>query len=120
LEAGSVTSTIDFSSAQDAADTDGGSEPDYAWFDSARNRVWFTLARIDISTIVAPDYQLACTGSSLLMAIDATSGQLVDLNGAGPGVGFELTNVAPTSIHYAAASDTLYVLSSGCFEDSGS
>src|SRR5690606_18544859 len=29
-------------------------------------------------------------------------------------------NVAPTSIHYAAANDTLYVLSSGCFEDSGS
>jgi len=120
LEAGSVTNTVDFSGYQDSADTDGGSEPDYAWFDSARNRVWFTLARIDISSIVAPDYQLACTSKGLLMAIDATSGEIVDLNGAAPGAGFELTNVAPTSVHYAVETDTLYLLSSGCFEDKGS
>lgn len=118
LDDNTLTKTIDLTSYADTLDTDGGVEPDYAWFDSARNRLWFTLARIDLTTIVAPDYQLACTSKSLLMAIDVTDDSLVDLNGSEAGVGVELLHVAPTSTHYAASTDTLYVLSSGCFSGS--
>ncbi|MEZ4370430.1 MAG: hypothetical protein R3B07_06375 [Polyangiaceae bacterium] len=115
LDNDTLVKTIDLTGYTDALDTDGGVEPDYAWFDSTRNRVWFTLARIDLSTIVAPDYQLACTGKSLLMAIDASDDSVVDLNGSAAGDGIELLHVGPTSVHYSAADDTLYILSSGCF-----
>ncbi|MCA9627232.1 MAG: hypothetical protein KC766_06185 [Myxococcales bacterium] len=120
LDDNTLTKTIDLTGFGDTLDTDGGVEPDYAWFDSSRNRIWFTLARIDLSTIIAPDYQLACTGRSLLMALDVTDDSIVDLNGSDPGVGLELLHVAPTSVHYVESSDTLYVLSSGCFGNGAS
>ncbi len=120
MSTGTLAKTIDLTGYADSADTDGGVEPDYAWFDSIRNRLWFTLARIDLGTITAPDYQLACTGKSLLMAIDVSNDSFVDLNGSAPGEGLELLHVAPTSVHYSESDDTLYVLSSGCFQNGAS
>ncbi len=117
LASGSVTSTIDLSEFQHDDDTDGSAEPDHIWYDAARNRVWLTLGRIDLNTPAAPDYQLMCVGSSsLLLARDLDTDTWVDLNGTADGVALDLGQVNPTAVHYHAATDTLYVLNTGCME----
>ncbi|MBX3182416.1 MAG: hypothetical protein KIT72_08795 [Polyangiaceae bacterium] len=117
LAGGTVTGTLDLSEFQHSEDSDGSSEPDHIWYDAARNRIWLTLGRIDLNTPAAPDYQVMCVGSSsLLLARDLDTDTWVDLNGSTDGVALELPQINPTAVHYHAASDTLYLLNTGCME----
>ncbi len=114
LASGDKSSELDLSAFHQASDADGVVDVGTPIHDPASNRVYFTLARIDRTTIAPPDFQLACpTQPSLLLAIDAGTGALVDLNGAASGEAIELALKNPVDV--AIEDGRLLVLSAGCF-----
>lgn len=122
VSTGSRKGSVDLSSLMDAADTDGAVDADAGFYDPVTQRVFFTLQRIDVSTVKAPDYQLGCTGGKgLLIAVDPASDTLVDLNGGASGVGVELSLVSGSATPDLANRRVL-LPSAGCFrpEDGGS
>jgi len=115
VDAGTVTKHIDLSSFQASGDSDGAIDMDDIVFDAAENRAYVTLGRIDLNTIQAPNFELACpTWNGLVVGIDATTDAVVDLNGASDGEAAELSLVSPSGIHLDSAQNRVVVLSSGC------
>ena len=109
-----VASNIDLASYLGSGDGDGAVDATAAVYDSATQRVYFVLERVDRTTIAAPAYELACpTEKALLLAIDTTTDQLADLNGSASGEGIELSLVNPVDM--VLDGDKLLVLSAGCF-----
>ena len=85
LAKGSVDTTLDLSSYLASGDGDGAVDVDTPIFHQATGRLYFTLARIDRTTVAPPSFQLACpTEAALLMAVDVKTGTIADLNGAAP------------------------------------
>jgi hypothetical protein len=116
LDAARVAYSIDLTSYLDPNDSDGSVDVDNAVYDPARDRVYVTLARIDLNTITTPNYELACPSEGgLLLAIDATTLTPVDLNGSAPGVAVQLSLVDPVSVALDAANHRLLVMDAGCF-----
>lgn len=114
--AGTLVETLDLSSFSVSGDGDGFVEVATPIHDAAENRVYVTLARIDRTTIAPPDFQLACpTEPALLVALDGTSGAVVDLNGAAAGEAIPLGLHNPIDAALDVAGGRLFVLAAGCF-----
>jgi hypothetical protein len=120
IASASVTNTIDLGGYLDAGDGDGAVDMASAVYDASSDRVYFTLGRIDQTTVTAPSYELACPPvKALVLAIDAQSDALVDLNGSASGEGIELSLANPVDAAFDSTSGSLYVLSAGCFASAG-
>ena len=118
LTAGKVSRRIDLSEYDAAIDGDKSVDIADAVYDPNQKIVYFALQRIDRSTIVDPKYQLACNGiKGLIVGIDATTDEIVDLNGAAAGKAIELTLVNQNSLSVNADGTFLYMLAAGCYED---
>ncbi|MEZ4224359.1 MAG: hypothetical protein R3B13_25645 [Polyangiaceae bacterium] len=116
LAAGSVSKTVDLSSYLDAGDGDGAVDVDNAVLDAVSGRLYFTVARIDRTTVAAPDFQLACpTTPALLMALDVATDAIVDLNGSDAGDGVALSLQNPVDMVLDADGGRLVILHAGCF-----
>jgi len=111
--------TIDLSSLVAAQDADGLVEMTSAVYVAAKKRLYVTLANVDKTTIVPPNYDLPCSAAlaSTVVAIDTDTDALVSLGGSGVGGGIPLAgyNVAfGARSFYDAAADRLLVLTTGC------
>jgi hypothetical protein len=113
--------TIDLSALVSPGDADGLLEMTSAVYVAAKKRLYVTLANIDKTTIVPPNYDLPCPGvgglASTVVAIDTDTDTLVNLGGTGPGGGIALPgyNVAfGARSFYDPAGDRLLVLTAGC------
>jgi hypothetical protein len=116
IAAGSVEKTIDLASQLTPGDGDGVVEVSTPIHDPTAQRVYVTLARIDRTTIAAPNFELACpTLPALLLALDDSDGSVIDLNGAAAGEGIDLTLENPVDMAFDAATGRLLVLAAGCF-----
>jgi hypothetical protein len=123
VDAGTVAKRIDLSRFQASGDSDGAIDMDDIVFDATDNRAYVSVGRIDLNTIQAPNYELACpTWNGLVVGIDTTTDAVVDLNGASDGEAAELSLVSPSGIHLDMAQNRVIVLSSGCMSpgDGGS
>lgn len=117
LAAGVVSHTLDLSGYLDPSDGDGSVDADNAVYDASSGRLYLTLQRIDRTTIVAPDYELACPPvPSLLVAFDTATDTEVDLNGSATGKAIALKTVNPVSA--VLDQGKLVILSAGCFDKS--
>jgi hypothetical protein len=115
-----VQSRVDLSQFHDASDSDGSSDPDVGFYDATTNRVYFVLQRTDLNSATAPDFAIHCPPvPSVLVAIDPTTDQLVDLNGAATGVALPLSFVAPADVAIDATGRRALVLSNGCADTTG-
>ena len=113
------TKTIDLSSLVAATDTDGLVELTSAVYVAAKKRLYVTLANVDKTTILPPNYDLPCSATlaSTVVAIDTDTDALVSLGGTGAGGGIPLAgyNVAfGARSFYDATNDRLLVLTTGC------
>lgn len=116
LDAAHVAYSLDLASYLDPNDSDGSVDVDNAVYDPSSGQVYVTLARIDLNTITAPDYQLACPNEGgLLLAFNAATLAPVDLNGSAPGVAAKLSLVDPVSVALDTANHRLLILNAGCF-----
>lgn len=117
LDAGVVVRTIDVSGSADPDDHDGGLELGGLTPVASQGRVYFFAGRIDLGTVVAPDYVLPCADqASLVFAIDTATDTLVDLNGSQAGEGIELGVVGPTDLQLDPGDGRLLVVAPGCSE----
>ena len=114
LKAGTVSKRIDLSKYSDADDKDGSADIDAGVYDATKKIAYFVLGRIDFTSYDA-DFHLPCTTTkALVVGIDATTDEVVDLNGAADGEAAELSLTNPGSISLAA-NGSLVVLSAGCY-----
>lgn len=114
LKAGTVSKRIDLSRYSDSADKDGSADIDAGVYDAKKKIAYFLLGRIDFTSFDA-DFHLPCsTTKALLVGIDATTDEVVDLNGDADGEAAELSLNNPGSVALAA-DGTLLVLSAGCY-----
>ncbi|MET0792062.1 MAG: hypothetical protein ABW061_11125 [Polyangiaceae bacterium] len=114
---GKVSRRIDLSAYDVAADTDKSVDVAGGVYDPTAKVAYFILQRIDRNTIVSPEFQLACaTAAALVIGIDTTTDELVDLNGSATGKAIELKLANPGSVAINADGSALYVLSAGCYE----
>jgi hypothetical protein len=117
LGAGSVSKTIDLAALLDSADGDGAVDMNSAVLTAGR--LYFLLGQIDRTTIVAPNYELACsTAKGQLVAVDVATDTLVDLNGAAAGQGLDLDLSNPIDLALDQTQNRLFVLNAGCFQGS--
>jgi hypothetical protein len=118
LGEGKVSRRIDLSEFNVAGDSDKSVDIADAVYDPNQKIAYFVLQRIDRNTVVAPDYQLACPkAAGLIVGIDTTTDEIVDLNGSGAGKAIELTLVSQNSLSVNADGTFLYMAASGCYED---
>ncbi len=119
-DAAQPVKSIDLSGLVAPLDRDRVVEMTSAVFVAAKKRLYVTLANVDKSSILPPDYDLPCPGAGLastVVAIDTDTDALVNLGGTGPGGGIALAgyNVAfGARSYYDAAQDRLLVLTTGC------
>jgi len=118
-DAAAPVKTIDLASLVAPLDRDGLVEMTSAVYVAAKKRLYVTLANVDKTTVLPPNYDLPCPAAlpSTVVAIDTETDALVNLGGTGPGGGIPLAgyNVAfGARSHYDAAQDRLLVLTAGC------
>jgi hypothetical protein len=115
--AGTQTGLVSLGAFLDPSDGDGSTEPDALYYDAATHRAYFVLPRTNIfSGSGATDYTPLCPPTpALVIALDTTTDQVIDLNGDAGGQGIALPLVAPG---YATdpVSGKLYVVYDGCAE----
>ena len=117
LATNKIVETIDLGAYLDATDGDGNVDAASAIYSSADKRLYFTLQRIDVTTIAAPDFQLACPQKpSLLLALDTLTHKLADLNGSAQGQGLALKTTNPVDLSLDPTGQRLLILSAGCFD----
>jgi hypothetical protein len=115
LKAGTVSKRIDLSRYSDAADQDGSADIDAGVYDAKKKIAYFVLGRIDFTSFDPVTFQLPCSKTkALVVGIDATTDEVVDLNGDADGEAAELSLTNPSSISLAA-DGSLVVLSAGCY-----
>ncbi|HMR04214.1 MAG TPA: hypothetical protein PKA88_00485 [Polyangiaceae bacterium] len=116
LSTGTVEATLDLSSYMLSGDADASVDAGNAVFDSTNDTLYFTLARVDRTTVTPPSFQLACGSSpALLLGLNTKTGSLRDLNGAAPGEGIALALSNPVDMSLDTAGKRLLVLHAGCF-----
>lgn len=117
-DAGAAESYLDLSSLVQPDDKDGLVDMTAAYYVASKKRIYVLLGNYDRTTVVPPDYSLVCKNTTAsLVAIDATTGQLVSLGGTAPGGGIALPGYNPvlgTPMAYDAARDRLLVYQGGC------
>jgi len=114
LKAGTVSSRIDLSKYNDPSDSDGSADIGAAVYDSTKKVAYFVLGRIDFATFDAAGHLPCTTTKALVVAIDATTDKVIDLNGAADGQAAELSLTSPSSVSLAA-DGSLVVLADGCY-----
>jgi hypothetical protein len=118
LAAGTASGSIDLAPAMAAADPDGFVDVEDGVYEPSSKRVYFLLQRIDQFDFsgTAPDFVSRCLAHhGMIVAVDTTSDQLVDLNGAATGVGIELLGNNPGTL--ILDKDRLIVSDTGCYVD---
>jgi hypothetical protein len=105
--AATLTKSIDLSTHLDSADADGAVEAGNLLLSA--NKLYFTLARIDRTTVAPPDYQLACPSTKALMATVDVATDVVDGT-------VELPHQNPNDAYLDTALNRIVILSAGCFE----
>lgn len=120
---GRATGTIDFAQFLASGDPDGRVDIADAVYDASKKRVYFLLQRVDQYEYgsVPPDYIGVCKPfHGMVVGIDANTDALVDMNGAGAGLGAELLGANPQ--HFYLDGDRLLVVDVGCIvpSDGGS
>ncbi|MEO8900877.1 MAG: hypothetical protein ABI488_04455 [Polyangiaceae bacterium] len=114
LKAGTVSKRIDLNKYNAAADKDGSADIDAGVYDATKKVAYFVLGRIDFTSYDA-DFHLPCTTTkALVVGIDATTDEVVDLNGDADGEAAELSLTNPGSITLAA-DGSLVVVANGCY-----
>jgi hypothetical protein len=116
LKAGTVSSRIDLSKYNDPSDSDGSADIGAAVYDSTKKIAYFVLGRIDFTTFDAAGHLPCSTTKALIVAIDATTDEVIDLNGTADGEAAELSLTSPSSVSLAA-DGSLVVLADGCYTD---
>jgi hypothetical protein len=122
-DGGAPESFLDLAPLLQADDSDGLVEATAAVYVPNKNRVYVLLGNYDRKTVVAPFYSLICKNTKAsIIAIDATTGQLVSLGGTAPGGGIALLGYNPVvsaPLAYDAARERLLVFQGGCSADMG-
>jgi hypothetical protein len=119
LSSGTVSRALDMSQFNYAGDADGSADIQAGVYDPHKNIVYFLLQRIDLTSIVPPDYSLPCSAEkALVVGIDARTDEIVDLNGAADGKALELSLINPVTMAISSDGNTLTLLAQGCY-DSG-
>jgi hypothetical protein len=122
-DGGAAESYLDLSSLLQPGDGDGLVDMTAAYYVASKKRIYVLLGNYDRTTVGPPDYSLICKSTKAsIVAIDATTGQLVSLGGTAPGGGIALENYNPvvgTPMAYDAARDRLLVFQGGCNTDAG-
>jgi hypothetical protein len=117
-DAGATEGYVDLSSLVQADDKDGLVDMTAAYYVASKKRIYVLLGNYDRTTVGPPDYTLLCKNTTAsIIAIDATTGQLVNLGGTAPGGGIALPGYNPvvgTPMAYDAARDRLLVYQGGC------
>lgn len=118
VDAGVVTGSVDISAFMVPGDTDGKVDVGKGFFDPALRRVYFTLSRVDRTSLATPPYRLACSAqTSVLMGIDEGTNALVDLDPSSSSKGLTLDLVDPTEIAFDPGRRRAVIVSTGCFEE---
>jgi hypothetical protein len=115
-------SFVDLSSFADPSDTDGSPDPATGFFDPQKGRAYFVMQRTDVNTAKSDPFVIHCpppSAPSLLVAVDVTTDQLVDLNGAATGVALPLSLVAPADVALDLSGRRAYLLDNGCGKPDG-
>jgi hypothetical protein len=116
LQAGTVADRIDISQFMDPKDADGSVNTSAGAYDSAKKIAYFVLGRIDLTSFDS-NFNLPCNGTkALVIGIDATTDQLVDLNGAADGEAISLFLANPQAATLSADGKSLTVLATGCYD----
>jgi hypothetical protein len=119
LSSGTVSRVLDMSQFNYSGDADGSADIQAGVYDPHKNIVYFLLQRIDLTSIVPPDYSLPCSAeNALVVGIDSSTDAIVDLNGTADGKAFELSLVNPVTMAISSDGNTLTMLAQGCY-DSG-
>lgn len=117
-DGGAPESYLDLSSLVQAGDGDGLVDMTSAYYVASTKRIYVVLGNYDRNTVAAPDYALLCKNTTAsVIAIDATTGQLVSLGGSAPGGGIALENYNPvvgTPLVYDAPRNRLLLVQGGC------
>jgi hypothetical protein len=118
VAAGTVTGSVDLSSFVAPDDPDGLVDVQDGAYDPSTQRAYFLLQRInqfDFSGS-APDYVSAClTSHAEIVAVDATTDAIVDLNGSAAGQAIDLLGDNPAQIVPELATGALVIADSGCY-----
>jgi hypothetical protein len=116
--AGTVTGTIDLSQFADSSDPDGLVDVFDGRYDAATGRAYFLLQRTNQNELGAsPDFVNTCLPATpLIVAIDAATDRVVDLNGALPGSGIELLGKNPGALVSELEGHKLFVVEAGCHD----
>jgi hypothetical protein len=105
--AATLTTSIDLSSHLDSADADGAVEAGNLLVSA--NKLYFTLGRIDRTTVAPPDFQLACPSTTALMATVDVATDVLDGTVA-------LPHQNPIDAYLDTLQNRIVILSAGCFE----
>ncbi len=120
-DGGAPESFIDLAPLVQADDKDGLVDMTSAVYVRATNRIYVLLANFDLTKVATDGFTALCSASKpTVIAIDASTGQLVSLGGTGPGGGIALSGANPpigASLFYDQAQDRLLVLTGGCNTD---
>jgi hypothetical protein len=123
VEAGAPESFLDLAPLLQPNDKDGFVEMTSALYVPSKKRIYVLLGNIDLTKVATDGYTALCANTTpSIVAIDATTGQLVSLGGTAPGGGIALGGYNPplgTPLWYDAARERLLVLSAGCNTDTG-
>ncbi len=116
-------SYIDLAPFLQANDRDGLVEPTAAIHVKSKNRIYVLLGNVDFKKIASDGFTALCADTKpSIVGIDATTGAIVSLNGAGPGGSILLQGYNPfigSFFAYDAARDRLLVFNGGCNADDG-
>jgi hypothetical protein len=118
VAAGTVTGSVDLSSFVAPDDPDSLIDVQDGAYDPATGLAYFLLERINQQDFgTPPDYVAACLAShGQIVAIDATTDAIVDLNGPANGQAIDLLGDDPASLIPDFASGRLIVTDSGCYQ----
>lgn len=117
-DAGAAESYLDLSSLVQPNDKDGLVDMTSAVYIAKLNRIFVLLGNYDRTKIALDGFTALCADTrASIIAIDATTGQLVSLGGTAPGGGIALEGYNPvvsTALAYDAARERLLVFHGGC------
>jgi hypothetical protein len=112
LETGQVTSVIELTAFRDPDDAQSFASVEGAFYDAATSRAYFVLRR---GSVFATERCPTLPGA--LIAIDASTDQLIDLNGSADGMAVALS-LNPESVVFDKGARRLYV-TGDCFGTDG-
>jgi hypothetical protein len=121
VDAGSLTGQVDLSAFVDPSDSDGLVDVFDGAYDAATHRAYFLLLEIpQLEKGIEPDRASHCIAAApIVVAVDTTTDQLVDLNGDASGQGIALLGRNPTALVPDLARGRLLVVHAGCYQTEG-